>query len=347
MATFLLTKNNWLNTFFDQAADAIMIFEDDQLVMANRTAQNLQRDFNLDLNYLLELVQSEIDRQNNDFNNCNNCKILKKMSKISIPLTLDQDSAHPLEFSLIYSVIDAENNVYSLVLKSHDALKRVDQVELQKQLTQYVNQAHEDERKRISQDLHDSIAQGIYSAIRGLRRLEDDNLPDSERQYLNSMVEAQLDDTLHEVKTMALDIRPAVLDSFGLSAAIRALVKRSIENTGIEIDFIDHAQTDHLSKKMQNVLYRVTQESINNALKHANPTEVSIILVSHDHFIKLEIIDDGVGFDYHAGRFNGHSLGLMNMDERVRALDGFFNIESAPGKGTTVSVKFPIKNKQR
>ncbi|RVU70974.1 MULTISPECIES: sensor histidine kinase [Lactobacillus] len=341
----MLAKDNWLNTFFDQAADAIMIFKDDQLVLANRTAQNLQRDFNLDLNYLLELVQSEIDRQNTDFNNCNNCEILKKMSKISIPLTLDQDSTHPLEFSLIYSVIDADNNVYSLVLKSHDALKRVDQVELQKQLTQYVNQAHEDERKRISQDLHDSIAQGIYSAIRGLRRLEDDNLPDSERQYLNSMVEAQLDDTLHEVKTMALDIRPTVLDSFGLSAAIRALVKRSIENTGIEIDFIDHAQTDHLPKKMQNVLYRVTQESINNALKHANPNEISIVLVSHDHFIKLEVIDDGVGFDYHAGQFNGHSLGLMNMDERVRALNGFFNIESAPGKGTTVSVKFPIKNK--
>lgn len=329
-----------LKKYFNHNRDAVMIFQDDHLLLNNLTAQKLITEFKLDPGYLQEVVKNaRQDKQKSGENNQTN--------DLTIPFTLENKKDDAAEYSLTYQLLDGKLNIYFLALRNRDDLKKVDQLDLQKKLTQYVNQAHEEERKRISQDLHDSIAQGVYSAIRGIRRLNQANLTKDERQYLCKMIEIQLDDTLTEVKNMALDIRPAVLDSFGLEAAIKALVKREQENSGVEIDFVSHTGKIKLSKRMQSVLYRITQEAINNALKHANPTEISVMLVVHDHFIKLDIIDNGCGFKYQPKKgFNGHSMGLMNMDERVRSLNGRFNIQSKLGEGTTVSASFPLINQK-
>lgn len=217
----------------------------------------------------------------------------------------------------------------------------MDQLAQQRQLNAYVNRAHEEERKKISADLHDSIAQGIYSAIMGVRRINAEHANSNEISALTHVIETQLEDTLTEVKGMALDIRPSVLDNFGLLAALRALAKRLQSNSGVTITVTGNDEPTQLATDVQNVLYRIGQESINNALKHAN--EINLLLVAHSHYITLEIIDDGQGFNVpDQATFNGHSLGLLNMNERVKALNGTFTLHSQPGAGTSVTAKFPM-----
>lgn len=339
----MLETANWIQTFFDLSSDATFIFQADQLVVANQAGQDLIDAFDLDLDYLQELAHTAIAQQQSKADGCYDCEIMNQLPELTVPVDLPPDHTNPLRYTMVYRVLSPTDQVYALELKSRATLDRATQVAQQRMLNQYVNRAYEDERKRISQDLHDSIAQGVYSAIMGVRRLKSEQLDEPERQQVSTMIETQLDDTLREVKEMALDIRPSVLDSFGLVAAIRALAKRLTENSGVIIDVIGKADISSLTTDVQSVLYRITQEAINNALKHANPTEITVMLVAHAHYISLEVIDNGCGFDFQAHRgFNGHSLGLMNMSERVKALNGSFMIDSAPGQGTTVTVKFPV-----
>ena len=339
----MLETKDWIKRYFDEATDAVMIFKDDELVVANQIAQDLQTELNLDPAYLIEVADASVKQKFTPTDNCFSCSIRNSMQEISIPITLASDMPHPLNYFLVYHVIDATDHVFSLTLKNRGTIERLDQLAQQRQLNQYVNRAHEEERKHISEDLHDSIAQGVYSAIMGIRRLAKGELADHDIRHITQVIEGQLTDTLAEVKGMALDIRPSVLDNFGLLPALRVLAKRLEENSGTTILVTGNANTDNLSTDVQSVLYRIAQESINNALKHAKATEIDVLLVAHEHFINLEVMDDGSGFDVPSHQqFNGRSLGLMNMNERVKALNGAFSIRSHPGNGTTVTAKFPV-----
>ncbi|WP_282803220.1 sensor histidine kinase [Secundilactobacillus kimchicus] len=339
----MLETKDWIKRYFDEATDAVMIFKDDELVVANQIAQDLQTELDLDPAYLIEVADASVKQKFTPTDNCFSCSIRNSMQEISIPITLASDMPHPLNYFLVYHVIDATDHVFSLTLKNRGTIERLDQLAQQRQLNQYVNRAHEEERKHISEDLHDSTAQGVYSAIMGIRRLAEGELADHDIRHITQVIEGQLTDTLAEVKGMALDIRPSVLDNFGLLPALRVLAKRLEENSGTTILVTGNANTDNLSTDVQSVLYRIAQESINNALKHAKAKEIDVLLVAHEHFINLEVMDDGSGFDVPSHQqFNGRSLGLMNMNERVKALNGAFSIRSQPGNGTTVTAKFPV-----
>ena len=340
----MLETSKWIQKFFDRSSDALLIFQEDELVLSNQLARELLDQLDLKLTYLLQVARNKITQQQNVVDNCFNCAILDHMPNHIIPLTLTTKTGQKLHYSITYQVLDEENEVLAIELKSQEALHRANELAQQKQLNQYVNRAYEDERKRISRDLHDSIAQGLYSARMGIQRIENEKLSPDELQAIAEMVETQLDDTLAEVKGMALEIRPSVLDSFGLVAALKALTKRLQENSGVGFTVINQVNGTHLSDDVKSVLYRVAQEAISNALRHANPTEVTIMLVTHPNFISLEVIDDGDGFVVNSNKddYNGHSMGLMNMNERIKALNGTFNIDSALGEGTTVMVLFPI-----
>lgn len=341
----MLETRSWIEDYFNEAADAVFIFQEDALVVSNQLAKDLQKELEFDPAYLLEIADAAIKQKFTPSDDCFSCAIRNLMPEISIPITLASDKPHPLPYFLIYHVINAENHVFSLTLKNRGVMSRMDQMANQRQLTNYVSRAHEEERKQISQDLHDSIAQGMYSAIMGVRRLNTEDLSDGNLAHFTDAIEQQLSATLAEVKEMALDIRPSVLDNFGLVPALKVLAQRLQENSGVTIDVLPKAATDGLDTDTQSMIYRIAQESINNALKHAKATEISILLVSHDHFIILEVMDNGQGFDVPKHEhFNGRSLGLMNMNERVKALNGAFKIVSAPGDGTTVTAKFPVQN---
>lgn len=340
----MLETAKWVQKYFDETSDAILIFKDDQLVVSNQIAKDIQSELNFDSDYLVEVADSTVKQKYAQTDNCFNCIIKNNMDTLTIPISFSINEHEKLNYFMIYHILDNSEHIFSLTLKNRGNIDRMGQLAQQRKLTQYVNRAYEDERKRISEDLHDSIAQGVYSAIMGVRRLsENQDLTKDDINELSTVIEGQLDDTLSEIKGMALDIRPSVLDNFGLLPALKALAKRLEENSGITINIIGQANTDDLSNDVQSVLYRISQEAINNALKHADPSEISVLIVSHNHYITLEIMDDGNGFDVPKHQhFNGHSLGLMNMNERVKTLNGALNITSKKNEGTTVKVKLPV-----
>lgn len=333
--------SQWLNNYLDQSPDAIMIFDDDDLVFSNDLAKNLQLTTGLSIDYLQEISKNAWNQHLN--NDCADCEINGKLNRVTVPISTKLKSGRKLNFSMIYQLVDKANKITAITLQNNVQQHRLDTVAQQRRLNQYVNEAHEKERQLISQDLHDSIAQGIYSAMMGVRRLKEKELSQEDFNRTCKTVEIQLAETLTEIKGMALDIRPSVLDNFGLVSAIKALAQRQEANTGININVIANIGDLRLPSEIQNVLYRICQEAMSNALRHANPTEVDVIITNHANSIKLEVLDDGSGFDVqkHQG-FNGHSLGLMNMRERVQSLNGAFNIDSKHNVGTTVTAQFPI-----
>ncbi|MQS53602.1 sensor histidine kinase [Companilactobacillus mishanensis] len=160
-----------------------------------------------------------------------------------------------------------------------------------------------------------------------------------------AQVQEQLRGTLSDIKSLAVDVRPAVLDNFGLIPAIHALIKRMQPSTDIELDFIDRSgDTSELSGDIQTTLYRIVQEAMTNAIKHSKASSIVIMLVSHKNKISLEVIDDGVGFKMYTQKsYNGSSLGMINMNERVKSLNGYFLVDSKINEGTTISAEFPYE----
>lgn len=337
----MLEVSTWVQAYFKQSPDAIMLFKNDDLLVSNRLAQRLLKLFSLQPDYLLTIAKNAWSQQSHD--DCASCIIKHSLKAVTVPLTLKKADTS-VKFALIYQPLDLQNHIFALTIENQAQQARLAQLEQHRLLNRYVNEAHEKERQHISQDLHDSVAQGIYSAIMGIQRLSKMN-DQAASDQLGQALEKQLQATLQEIKTMALNIRPSVLDSFGLIPAIKALAKRTQTSTGITVHVVALTDAKLLGTNIQNVLYRICQEAINNAIKHANPTEINLIITAHQGYLQLEILDNGKGFKVqdHSG-FNGHSLGLLNMNERVKAYNGDFKINSTLNQGTTITVRLPYNN---
>jgi len=335
--------NELLEQYFKNAPVAIMIFKDEDLLMSNKLAQCLQKHLQFDPHYLVQLAKSQDSKESPIHGCCSNCAICMKMSEKAMPvLAFSTNDEDPANYYMTYTKLAEDNHLFALTLKNYGAVKRIDKLADKQKLNRYVSKANEQERKTISADLHDSIAQGVYCAIRGIRRLE--TVPTKDLHQLTQTIENQLNETLTEVKNMALDVRPSVLDNFGLFSALRSLATRLEESSGLSITVVGNAKPEQLSTEVQNSMYRICQESINNALKHANASEIVVLLSQHNHFINLEIIDNGDGFETsETESFNGHSLGLRDMSSRIRALNGVFKVHSELTIGTTITVTFPVQ----
>ena len=140
--------------------------------------------------------------------------------------------------------------------------------------------------------------------------------------------------TLQDVRRLAVQLRPAALDDFGLVAAVERLARTISEATGISVDVESRLGPGRLPEDMDTTLYRIVQEALTNVVKHAQARNVTILLVRREGSVTAVIEDDGRGFD--PDELSGEGLGLLGMRERVSLLDGRLTIESSPGTGTTL-----------
>ncbi|MFD1471655.1 sensor histidine kinase [Companilactobacillus mishanensis] len=333
----------WIQKNFLDSPDATLIVQDTQVVIVNNAAQQLINGLNIDVNYLIQLVQTDMAENQSATNNCFNCVVKETMHHNSVPIdVMDKNQLQKLTFTLDYYLIDSENDVYSVVIRNNATVDRLKKMEDNHDIVRKINRTQENERKRISEDLHDSVAQSVYSSIMTLNRMK---TGDEEKDKMIAQVQEQLRGTLSDIKSLAVDVRPAVLDNFGLIPAIHALIKRMQPSTDIELDFIDRSgDTSELSGDIQTTLYRIVQEAMTNAIKHSKASSIVIMLVSHKNKISLEVIDDGVGFKMYTQKsYNGSSLGMINMNERVKSLNGYFLVDSKINEGTTISAEFPYE----
>jgi signal transduction histidine kinase len=211
-----------------------------------------------------------------------------------------------------------------------------------KRVMQTVLRATDDQRLRLAADLHDGPMQGL--AALGLRlsrlgrRLRDGDPEGAEA--LLTRVEEHLAGEIAGLRRLVAELRPPVLDQLGLETALRRQVEAFQADAGVDCQV--HADLGRpLAPELETVLYRVTQESLANVVKHAKAANVRISLGADNGLVRLRIRDDGVGFDPSlASRLTaeGH-FGLAGMRERVEMVGGRFQVDSRPGQGTTIGVE--------
>lgn len=338
------SDNLWIQKNFLDSPDATLIIKGDKVVIVNNAAQEIIHGLHLDVNYLIQLVKTDMAESRSTTNNCFNCVVKETMHHNSVPINvMDEARLQKLTFTLDYYLIDEKNDVYSIVIRNNASKDRLRKIEDSHDIVRKINRTQENERKRISEDLHDSVAQSVYSSIMTLNRMK---TGDQKQDAMISQVQEQLRGTLSDIKSLAVDVRPAVLDNFGLIPAIHALIKRMQPSTDIELDFIDRSgDLSNLSDDIQTTLYRIVQEAVTNAIKHSQADTIVIMLVSHKNKISLEVIDDGVGFSMYTKKsYNGSSLGMINMNERVKSLNGYFLVDSKIDDGTTITAEFPYES---
>lgn len=205
--------------------------------------------------------------------------------------------------------------------------------------------AQEDERKRISRELHDEAGQALTSVLLGLKALEDSCPVPSHRSKAADLrgVTAETLDLMHDI---ALELRPSTLDDLGLVAALRRYVADYGRKYSVETDFHSGDLTGvRLDPQAETALYRIAQEALTNVARHAGARNVSVLLDRREGRATLVVEDDGTGFDVETVRHpgaNGRKLGILGMEERAALVGGSITIESTPG-GTTIFAEVPVK----
>ena len=219
--------------------------------------------------------------------------------------------------------------------------------QMRRELLEKVISAQEDERKRVARELHDETSQSLASLMVGLKVLESADRLEEARGKAGEL-RSVVDDVLRGVHDLAWELRPSLLDSLGLAAAIQRSAEEYGERVGLRID-CQVADLDHhrrLPPEVETAVYRIVQEALTNVAKHAQATRASVVLRHRGDSLLAIVEDDGRGFDVEAVLGTAPAekrLGLFGMSERAALLGGRFSIESAPGRGTTVFVEVPFE----
>ena len=193
--------------------------------------------------------------------------------------------------------------------------------------------AQELERQRLARELHDETGQALTSILLGLKQLEGKEAPEAVAE-LRELVVA----TLQDVRRLAVELRPKVLDDFGLVPALERLTQGFAEQTGIAVDLEAGTLTERLPLEVETAIYRIVQEALTNVVKHARAQRVSVLVTRADGRIRAVIEDDGTGFD---PAERGDGIGLVGMRERIELLDGTLAVESSATSGTTIAAEVP------
>ena len=217
-----------------------------------------------------------------------------------------------------------------------DGLKHKE-VELRRALLRSV-ELQEEERKRLARELHDETSQALTSILIRLRLLQDEQDLETINDRINGMryLTAQ---TIEELRRIAMDLRPAMLDSLGIVPALRWLIQRTEELTGIAIGFTAPAEGERFSAEIELTLYRISQEAITNAIRHGEASKIEVILERGPYAIWLVVQDNGKGFD---PQIFDPGLGMVGIRERVELVNGLFSIETSPGSGTRLWVEVRV-----
>lgn len=227
-----------------------------------------------------------------------------------------------------------------------DQLER-DRAALRHVASQVVS-AQEDERKRVSRELHDDTAQVLFAQLLRVAALK--GSPSAEVRATAATLEEMTVEALEGVRRLALELRPPALDDLGLAAALADLAQRFAEQLSAQVEFQARGPRHRLPGEVELVLYRVAQEALTNVAKHAAATAVSIDLDRGADDVTLSVRDNGTGFDPGASTASsatGKGLGLFGMAERVALVGGGVSIWSTPGRGSEVFAFVPIHEPAR
>ena len=222
----------------------------------------------------------------------------------------------------------------------HDLAK---QARRTRELSHRLIAVQEEERRRLAAELHDSTSPNLYAVALNLSMIAADLAPSTSAELHSRLADtrALLKDTIAGIRHTCAALRPATLDYAGLVPALHGHAELFARRTGIAVEVSCTDPDRRLAPELESSLFRIAQEALTNAAKHAQPNAIRIELVHASGQTLLTLSDDGAGFDTKALGQSEHrpGLGLLSMRERAEFAGGKFNLESEPGKGTRISVE--------
>ena len=220
---------------------------------------------------------------------------------------------------------------YAELVDSHHEMER---------LSARLVEAQETERRTLSRELHDEVGQLLGALLVGMGRLA--ALIPGQRTDLKEEVgklKSVAESTVQRVRNTALLLRPSMLDDLGLVAALEWLGREVSRISEVEVEVDSNDVPEDLPEEHRVCVYRLVQEALKNAARHSGARNATVSVTQREGWIEVTVTDNGCGFD--TGRTRG--LGILGMEERAKRLGGLLSIESAPGRGTTVTARLPIR----
>jgi signal transduction histidine kinase len=209
-------------------------------------------------------------------------------------------------------------------------------------LSQQLVATQEEERRKLSRELHDHVGQMLTALRLEVGRLERTRAaPDGRFAQAVAECKSLVETMLRTVRDLALGLRPSMLDDLGLQPALEWLVRDFRRRDSLRVAIEVTGDLSHLPDHVRTCVYRIVQEALTNCVRHAKAGQVQVSVRLEAHQLEVTIVDDGVGFDP-AVRPQG--LGLLGIEERVRELQGAFTIQTAPGQGTRLTVTLPASD---
>ncbi|MBC8156101.1 MAG: sensor histidine kinase [Bacteroidetes bacterium] len=221
------------------------------------------------------------------------------------------------------------------------------QAEYRRRLMEATFSGQEEERRRLAGDMHDDIGTMLSVTKISLnlleRRLTDDaGLSSAQMSMLVQKTRSMIDETMVNVRRISRNLVPTTLDRFGLIAAFEELIERT-SNNELQLTLDCPDTLEELTPTVEVMLYRIAQELVNNALKHARARQILIQIVCADGLVQLSVIDDGQGFDLDRIMHDReHGLGLLNIESRLSVLHGQITFDVSPGRGSRIHVQVPL-----
>jgi len=211
-------------------------------------------------------------------------------------------------------------------------------------LTTLISETEEAERKRLSRELHDQVGQSLALLGFNLNQVKD-QLEKNTKLDTGKIESAQsiLQEVTSGIRSVMDDLRPAILDDYGLLPALHWYTDKISEHAGLEIEVVGESLTPRLEKRKEIALFRITQEALTNITRHAQATSVKLELSENQKMITLTIADNGIGFDLLKARDQENKVGwgLINMQERALRMGGKLNIETKENRGTKLIIQVP------
>lgn len=336
-----------LMKMYDNSTEAIFFFDDSKRVIGmNPAAKNI-----LDYEVLEKMIQGEPKAiclackgytSEFELKTCTICYFSNAEKDFtSFQVYLDTKGKGVVPYAASYQTIDSEKGVRIFMLRDLTRQFETQEALQRNMMTKRIIEAQEDERKRMSRELHDSVAQEILSALIDLRGLKYMNVEDEVLKKVQH-TESSLMRLLEDIRHLAVELRPATLDDLGLEAAFRTHFKSIAKNYGVVVKFKAGLKAKRYEEEVETVVYRICQEAVFNALKYAETDEITVHVVEEQGSLKLYVEDFGIGFNESIGYSKGTGLGLYGMRERAELIGGQIKIQSEVGKGTRISLKIPL-----
>lgn len=230
------------------------------------------------------------------------------------------------------------------IFNLHDQLDAVRKTS-EKRMLMGIIQGEERARRTIASDLHDGLGP-LLSSVKMIISAADTEKMDPENRKIVEQSSSIIDEAIVTLREISNHLSPHLLKNYGLSKAIETLTRQLFANSPIKVEFKSDISAKRYDYDLEINVYRIVTEMLNNSVKHAGPTVISLILKEQNRWLRIDYLDDGKGMD--PGDIPGKDshltgMGLDNIHSRVKSLDGSVSVESSPGNGFYAHIEIPVK----